>query len=164
MFRFPRAQRAPLTALFAALAALALLAGPACVPLGQGAGAPPGAFGAYVGYDDAGVRRIAGLDAWLGPATPRVGHAYLPGDRWSNIEGAPGYLEHWARWRRERADRMFVLNVPMLERTEEHVPDAVVREELRRGRAATTTGTSGRWPAGSSGSGCRTPCWWWGGR
>lgn len=101
--------------------------------MGKGVGGPPGAFGAYVGYDGAGVRRIAGLDEWLGAATPRVGHAYLPGDRWSNIEGAPGYLEYWARWRSQRADRMFVLNVPMLERTEEHVSDAVVREELRKG-------------------------------
>lgn len=94
---------------------------------------PAGAFGAYVGYDAGGVRRIAGLDGWVGAATPRVGRAYLPGDRWSNIEGAPGYLEHWARWRTARADRMFVLNVPMLERTEERLPDDVVREELRRG-------------------------------
>lgn len=132
-FRSPhslRSLRAPLTAL---LVACALLVGPASVPVGRGVGAPPGAFGAYVGYDDAGVRRIAALDGWLGAATPRVGHAYLPGDRWSNIEGAPGYLEYWARWRQERADRMFVLNVPMLERTEEHVPDRVVREELRAG-------------------------------
>ncbi|MEU9312693.1 glycosyl hydrolase [Streptomyces sp. NPDC048256] len=139
MFRFLRSLRslrsfhslrAPLTAL---LVACALLAGPACVPVGRGVGAPPGAFGAYVGYDDAGVRRIAALDGWLGAATPRVGHAYLPGDRWSNIEGAPGYLGYWARWRQERADRMFVLNVPMLERTEEHVPDQVVRDQLRAG-------------------------------
>ncbi|WP_443072494.1 glycoside hydrolase family 26 protein [Streptomyces sp. NBC_01485] len=128
-----RALRVLLSPLLAALAALVLLVGPACVPVGRGVGGPPGAFGAYVGYDGAGVRRIAGLDGWLGTATPRVGHAYLPGDRWSNIEGAPGYLEHWARWRKQRADRMFVLNVPMLERTEEHVSDAVVREELRKG-------------------------------
>jgi len=129
VFRSPR----PLRVLTTLLAALVLLAGPACVPVGRGTGAATGAFGAYVGYDDAGVRRIAGLDEWLGVATPRVGHAYLPGDRWSNIEGAPGYLEYWARWRQERADRMFVLNVPMLEGTEEHVSDAAVREELRRG-------------------------------
>ncbi|SHI13974.1 Glycosyl hydrolase family 26 [Streptomyces sp. 3214.6] len=115
------------------LAALLVLVGPACVPVGKGVGVPGGAFGAYVGFDGDGVRRIAGLDEWLGAATPRVGHAYLPGDRWSNIEGTPGYLEYWARWRRQRADRMFVLNVPMLERTEERVSDAVVREELRKG-------------------------------
>ncbi|MFJ4691021.1 glycoside hydrolase family 26 protein [Streptomyces sp. NPDC088766] len=115
------------------LVAVALVAWPACVPLGGGPPLPAGAFGAYVGYDGAGVRRVAGLDGWVGAATPRVGRAYLPGDRWSNIEGAPGYLEHWARWRTARADRMFVLNVPMLERTEEQLPDAVVREELRTG-------------------------------
>jgi hypothetical protein len=135
-------RHSPAPYLGALLAALVLLVGPASVPLGGGsqrAGAPAagpavtGAFGAYVGYDSVGVRRIPALDTWLGPATPRVGHAYLPGDRWSNIEGAPGYLEHWARWRAARADRLFVLNVPMLERTEDHLPDAVVREELRRG-------------------------------
>ncbi|MCX4763575.1 glycosyl hydrolase [Streptomyces sp. NBC_01275] len=132
--------RALLTPLLAALAALALLLGPACVPVGQGAGASTGAFGAYVGYEAAGVRRIAGLDGWLGPATPRVGHAYLPGDRWSNIEGAPRYLEYWARWRKARADRLFVLNVPMLEHTEEQVPDPGVRAELRRGASGAYDG------------------------
>ncbi|QEU70277.1 hypothetical protein CP966_19010 [Streptomyces galilaeus] len=117
----------------AVLVAVALVAWPACVPLGGGPTVPAGAFGAYVGYDATGVRRIAGLDGWVGAATPRVGRAYLPGDLWSNIEGAPGYLEYWARWRTARADRMFVLNVPMLERTEEQLPDGVVREGLRKG-------------------------------
>ncbi|MFD7135589.1 glycoside hydrolase family 26 protein [Streptomyces sp. NPDC059894] len=118
-----------------------LLAGPACVPVGAGAsdgraGAPAGdgtAFGAYVGYDAAAVPRIAGLDAWVGKATPVVGRAYLPGDRWSRIEGEPGHLEHWARWRGARPERMFVLNVPMLARNEERLPDSVVRNELAKG-------------------------------
>ncbi|MFJ6727762.1 glycoside hydrolase family 26 protein [Streptomyces sp. NPDC091281] len=108
-----------------------------CGRVGGGGGeraVPEGAFGAYVGYDGVGVRRIAGLERWVGAgAAPRVGRAYLPGDVWSNIEGAPGYLEEWARWRRARADRLFVLNVPMLERTEGRLSDATVRAELRRG-------------------------------
>ncbi|MFJ8944030.1 glycoside hydrolase family 26 protein [Streptomyces sp. NPDC102395] len=127
----------PLRALLAVVAVLVLVSGAACAPLGDdGDARPPGdapAFGAYVGYDSEGVLRIAGLDSWVGAATPRVGRAYLPGDRWSNIEGAPGYLTHWAQWRKARADRMFVLNVPMLERTEGGVDDATVRAELRRG-------------------------------
>ncbi|MFS8197240.1 glycoside hydrolase family 26 protein [Streptomyces sp. CWNU-52B] len=91
------------------------------------------AFGAYLDYGPRGVARIAELSHWLGGADLRVAHTYLPGDRWSNIEGLPGFLDAWADWRRERADRLFVLNVPMLERNEENVSDEEVRELLRRG-------------------------------
>ncbi|MET7843409.1 glycosyl hydrolase [Streptomyces sp. NPDC005356] len=93
------------------------------------------AFGAYLDYGPSGVQRMGRLSKWLGGSELRVGHTYLPGDRWSNIEGAPGFLEDWARWRRERDDRLFVLNVPMLERNEEHVGDAEVRSLLRQGAA-----------------------------
>ena len=79
----------------------------------------------------------ADLSRWLGGAELRVGHTYLPGDRWSNIEGAPGFLDAWARWRTGQDDRMFVLNVPMLERNEEHVSDA-------RGAAAAAAGRGRR--------------------
>ncbi|MGW2820081.1 glycoside hydrolase family 26 protein [Streptomyces sp. NPDC001443] len=121
------------------LATLSVLARPSVEP-GPEPSRPPGgpqpAFGAYLGYGSDGVRRVGQLGAWLGrTSAPRVGHVYLPGDRWSNIEGAPGYLELWARWRRARPDRLFVLNVPMLERTEAHLSDDVVRTELRRGAA-----------------------------
>ncbi|MFF0012803.1 glycoside hydrolase family 26 protein [Streptomyces sp. NPDC005374] len=98
------------------------------------------AYGAYVGYEPSDVRRLGELGAWLGGPAPRVGHVYLPGDRWSNIEGAPGYLESWAAWRRAGAKRMFVLNVPMLERTEGHLSDSVVRAELRRGASGAYDG------------------------
>ncbi|MET9381104.1 glycosyl hydrolase [Streptomyces sp. NPDC002928] len=107
---------------------------PSRTPTAAAYAGPPPAFGAYVGYGSDGVRRVAELAAWLGHASaPRVGHVYLPGDRWSNIEGAPGYLELWAQWRRARPDRLFVLNVPMLERTEAGLPDPTVRAELRLG-------------------------------
>ncbi|MFI7503467.1 glycosyl hydrolase [Streptomyces sp. NPDC049687] len=96
---------------------------------------PAPAFGAYLDYGAPGVARIAQLSAWLGGAELRVGHTYLPGDRWRNIEGPPGYLDVWAGWRREKADRMLVLNVPMLERNEEGVSDPEVRELLQRGAA-----------------------------
>ncbi|MEU1023149.1 glycosyl hydrolase [Streptomyces sp. NPDC005904] len=93
------------------------------------------AFGAYLDYGPRGVQRIDELSQWLGGAELRVGHTYLPGDRWSNIEGAPRFLEAWAAWRKERADRLFVLNVPMLERNEERVGDGEVADLLRQGAA-----------------------------
>ncbi|GGZ17793.1 glycoside hydrolase family 26 protein [Streptomyces poonensis] len=93
------------------------------------------AFGAYLDYGPQGVSRISELGAWLAGAEPSVAHTYLPGDRWSNIEGPPGFLDPWTEWRQERDDRMFVLNVPMLERNEEGLSDHEVRELLRRGAA-----------------------------
>ncbi|MEV7997341.1 glycosyl hydrolase [Streptomyces sp. NPDC086077] len=93
------------------------------------------AFGAYLHYAERGVARISELSRWLGGSELRVGHTYLPGDRWSNIEGAPSFLESWADWRNAKADRMFVLNVPMLERNEEGVRDSEVRRLLRQGAA-----------------------------
>lgn len=93
------------------------------------------AFGAYLTYGPQGVERMAELSEWLGGAELRVGHTYLPGDRWSNIEGAPNFLESWAQWRRAKDDRLFVLNVPMMERNEERVGDREVRSLLRRGAA-----------------------------
>lgn len=97
--------------------------------------APTPAFGAYLDFGARGVARIAQLSDWLGGADLRVGHTYLPGDRWQNIEGPPGFLDVWANWRREKDDRMLVLNVPMLERNEEGVVDPEVRELLQRGAA-----------------------------
>ncbi len=96
---------------------------------------PAPAFGAYLDYGPRGVARMAELSHWLGDANVRVGHTYLPGDRWSNIEGAPGFLDVWADWRTRKADRMLVLNVPMLERNEEGVGDREVRALLRQGAA-----------------------------
>ncbi len=104
-------------------------------PVAQGAEALETypAFGAYLDYGPLGMARIAWLSDWLGGAELRVGHTYLPGDRWSNIEGRPNFLEVWADWRRQKGDRMFVLNVPMLERNEERLSDAEVRGLLKRG-------------------------------
>ncbi|MFE1023175.1 glycoside hydrolase family 26 protein [Streptomyces sp. NPDC058818] len=107
---------------------------PAPAVPGRTPGAAP-AFGAYLDYGPRGVARMAQLSHWLGGAELRVGHTYLPGDLWSNIEGAPGFLDVWADWRTREADRMFVLNVPMMERNEEGVDDDEVRELLRQGAA-----------------------------
>ncbi|MFJ9421411.1 glycoside hydrolase family 26 protein [Streptomyces sp. NPDC101249] len=107
-------------------------------PTGPGTGTPAKSgppFGAYLDYGARGVARIAELSQWLGGADLRVGHTYLPGDRWTNIEGAHGFLDVWADWRAEKDDRMLVLNVPMLERNEAGVSDSGVRTLLRQGAA-----------------------------
>ncbi|MET9429761.1 glycosyl hydrolase [Streptomyces sp. NPDC003036] len=93
------------------------------------------ALGAYLHYGPPGIRRMTELQQWLGGTELRVGHTYLPGDLWSNIEGLPGFLRPWAEWRRAREDRLFVLNVPMLPRNEDRLPDPVVRQMLRLGAA-----------------------------
>ncbi|MGW2258411.1 glycoside hydrolase family 26 protein [Streptomyces sp. NPDC001780] len=91
------------------------------------------ALGAYLDYGPTGVRRIAKMQKWLGGTELRVGHTYLPGDVWENIEGKPSFLADWATWRKAKKDRMFVLNVPMLEHHEKRARDKTVRRELRRG-------------------------------
>ncbi|MCG8968204.1 MULTISPECIES: glycoside hydrolase family 26 protein [Streptomyces] len=93
------------------------------------------AFGAFLASDARGVARMAQLSHWLGGAELRVGHTYLPGNRWQDIEGDIRFLESWAHWRKAKDDRMLVLNVPMQERNEEGVSDGEVRQLLRRGAA-----------------------------
>ncbi|MFJ9342001.1 glycoside hydrolase family 26 protein [Streptomyces sp. NPDC101733] len=95
--------------------------------------APAVAVGAYLHYGSPGVERMRDFSRWLGGTDLRAGHTYLPGDTWANIEGAPESLRSWAQWRRARADRMFVLNVPMLEHNEADVPDEQVAELIRAG-------------------------------
>ncbi|MER5895824.1 glycosyl hydrolase [Streptomyces sp. NPDC001876] len=100
---------------------------------GPSASADTTAIGAYLDYGPDGIRRMAELSRWLGGTELRVGHSYLPGDLWENIEGRPGFLAAWGAWRRASEDRMFVLNTPMLERNEAQVPDSEVRRLLRAG-------------------------------
>ena len=137
-----RSGRRPARAAAAVIAAAAFLAAGPGAAAGEPAAPEPGpgpkstpAFGAYLDYGPRGVARMAALSHWLGGAELRVGHTYLPGDRWSNIEGAPGFLDVWADWRTRKADRMLVLNVPMMERNEAHVDDDEVRDLLRQGAA-----------------------------
>lgn len=92
-------------------------------------------FGAFLGSDEEAFRRADGMRAWLRGTRQRVGHTYLPGDRWSNIEGLPRFLSPWARWRAGGEDRLFVLNVPMLPGNEEPHTDAGVRRLLAEGAA-----------------------------
>ncbi|MEW2547832.1 glycosyl hydrolase [Streptomyces sp. NPDC047002] len=93
------------------------------------------AFGAFTDSDARGVQALAAMQSWLGGTELRVGHTYLPGGSWSDIEGQADFLQDWARWKQAKADRMFVLNVPMLDDNEGHVPDAQVAAELRQGAA-----------------------------
>ena len=102
--------------------------------VGAAAKAPP-AFGAFLDSGPLGVARMAQLSSWLGGTELKVAHTYLPGNRWADIEGAPGFLDVWAHWRREKADRTLVLNVPMQERNEEGIGDDEVRSLLRQGAA-----------------------------
>ncbi|MFG2149083.1 glycoside hydrolase family 26 protein [Streptomyces sp. NPDC048696] len=91
-------------------------------------------FGAFLESDDRGVQRMGELEKWLGGAELRVGHTYLPGESWSDIEGRARFLESWAAWRRARADRLFVLNVPMQAANEDNLSDNAVRRLLRSGQ------------------------------
>ncbi|MBB0230423.1 hypothetical protein FOE67_13105 [Streptomyces calidiresistens] len=102
-------------------------------PAGDG-GTPAGtAFGAFLGSGPEGILRSGRFQEWLNGPEMTVGHTYLPGDRWVNIEGRPEFLRPWAEWRRGAPERMFVLNVPMLERSEERVPDRAVARSLSAG-------------------------------
>ncbi|WP_433890673.1 glycosyl hydrolase [Streptomyces sp. CA-111067] len=100
--------------------------------------APPNAFafmGAFTDSGSDGVQHIPQLETWLGGTELRVGHTYLPGDRWSSIEGDPSLLQPWADWKRAEADRLFVLNVPMQQNNEDGLDDAEVRSRIQQGAA-----------------------------
>ncbi|MFC9683224.1 glycoside hydrolase family 26 protein [Streptomyces sp. NPDC056948] len=99
------------------------------------AGEEAPAVGVFLKSDARGVARMPLFSHWLGGTELRAGHTYLPGHRWRDIEGAPGFLDVWAHWRNAKSDRMLVLNVPMQERNEEGVSDSEVRRLLQRGAA-----------------------------
>jgi hypothetical protein len=105
--------------------------GPGTSASAAGRSLPP--LGVFTGSGPEGVRRLSDLQAWLGGTDLRVGHTYLPGETWAGIEGPPGFLAPWARWRRADPGRLFVLNVPMQARDEAGVSDARVRKLLREG-------------------------------
>jgi glycosyl hydrolase family 26 len=90
-------------------------------------------WGAFLGSGPEGVEQMAGMQEWLGGSEMKVGHTYLPGNHWTDIEGDFGLLRSWASWRNARADRLFVLNVPMLDRNEAGVPDDQVSLALEQG-------------------------------
>ncbi|MFC1413654.1 glycoside hydrolase family 26 protein [Streptacidiphilus sp. N1-12] len=89
-------------------------------------------FGAFLGSTESDAS-LAQLSAWLGGARIQVGHTYLPGNNWSDIEGSAALLGPWARWRDAAADRLLVIGVPMLPDNEGRLPDAQVRALLGQG-------------------------------
>ncbi|UQA95277.1 glycoside hydrolase family 26 protein [Streptomyces halobius] len=114
--------------------------GPPAYPVSPVPEMPLLPLGAFLGSDEEGVRRLSAMERWLGGTDIRVGHTYVPGDRWSDIEGRPEFLRPWADWRLGDDDRMFVLNVPMMERDEAHLPDSEVRGLLQRAAAGAFDG------------------------
>jgi hypothetical protein len=94
--------------------------------------AHPVPFGAFLG-SDASAATQQRFSEWLGGARIQVGHTYLPGNTWSDIEGSPTLLGPWAAWREAAPDRLLVIGVPMLADNEGGVGDDRVRLLLRQG-------------------------------
>ncbi|MFI6445304.1 glycoside hydrolase family 26 protein [Kitasatospora sp. NPDC050543] len=90
-------------------------------------------FGAFVGSWDSHIPQIGRYARWLGDANMQVGHTYLAGNGWSDIEGEPAVLGLWSQWRLADPARMLVLGVPMLVPNEANIPDAQVAGLLQRG-------------------------------
>ncbi len=89
-------------------------------------------LGAFLGPGADGVGAIAAFESWLGVAVT-VGHTYLPGGTWADVEGPDWVLDPWSAWRTARPDRMLVLNVPMLAPNEPALGDTEVARLLRQG-------------------------------
>jgi hypothetical protein len=92
------------------------------------------ALGIFVGSGPDALERVDSFGHWLGRRAT-VGHTYLPGDTWWNVEGPPDMLRAWARWRRADPARMLVINVPMVAPNEVGMPDPQVAGNLRGGAA-----------------------------
>jgi len=95
-------------------------------------------FGAFLGSEQPGVDEVAAFDAWLGAkpgaaGAASVGHTYLPGDNWSDIEGDTQVLGPWTSWHRQNKGSLLVLNVPMLPGNEVPTADAKVATLLEQG-------------------------------
>jgi Glycosyl hydrolase family 26 len=95
---------------------------------------PPHAvpFGLFLGSDESDAEE-AKVSQWLGGAPIQVGHTYLPGNHWDDIEGSPTLLGAWAVWKAEQPQRMLVIGTPMLPDNEGDVPDDEVQQQLREG-------------------------------
>ncbi|MFE3107210.1 glycoside hydrolase family 26 protein [Kitasatospora indigofera] len=92
---------------------------------------PP--FGAFVGSWDRYIPQIGRYAQWLGNANLQVGHTYLAGNSWGDVEGEPVVLGLWSQWRQADPARTLVLGVPMLVPSEGGVPDAEVARLLAQG-------------------------------
>ncbi|MGW2818391.1 glycoside hydrolase family 26 protein [Streptomyces sp. NPDC001415] len=91
------------------------------------------AAGVFTGSDVIGIGRLAAVERWRGRGPLLAGHTYLPGRTWHDVEGPPGLLAPWADWRHQRTDRILVLNVPMLDHSEDALPDGQVAGLLGQG-------------------------------
>ncbi|MER7751874.1 glycosyl hydrolase [Kitasatospora sp. NPDC097643] len=92
---------------------------------------PP--FGAFVGSWDNYIPQIARYAQWLNDANLQVGHTYLAGNGWADVEGEPVVLGMWSQWRLADPSRMLILGVPMLVPNEANVPDGEVAKLLAQG-------------------------------
>ncbi|MFJ9461153.1 glycosyl hydrolase [Kitasatospora sp. NPDC101447] len=92
---------------------------------------PP--FGAFVGSWDNYIPQIGRYAQWLGGANLQVGHTYLAGNGWADVEGEPVVLGMWSQWRLADPSRLLVLGVPMLVPNEAHVSDGEVARLLAQG-------------------------------
>ncbi|MEV5974084.1 glycosyl hydrolase [Streptomyces sp. NPDC051921] len=124
----------------ALLAVAQLLACPRVPEDAKAGPRPDTANGAFIGSGAEGIARVPAFEKWWGRGRLTAGRTYLPGDDWESIEGPPEFLRPWGVWRGARADRLVVLNVPMFDRSEAHLPDAEVAELL-------AAGASGRYDA-----------------
>jgi len=122
-----------------ALLVVLLLGGSSVGTPGSGARPPegtrpsPGApLGAFLGSDANGVQQIEGFSAWLGKEAT-VGHTYLPGASWEDVEGPDSILDPWTEWQSAKPGRTLVLNVPMLAPSGPAVGDDEAVQLLRRG-------------------------------
>jgi hypothetical protein len=90
-------------------------------------------FGAFVGSWDSYIPQIQRLSAWLGGADLQVGHTYLAGNGWADVEGENQVLGLWSQWRLADPARTLVLGVPMLVPNEGGLADSEVAALLERG-------------------------------
>ncbi|MFE9426063.1 glycosyl hydrolase [Kitasatospora sp. NPDC006697] len=90
-------------------------------------------FGAFVGSWDDYIPQIAKLATWLNGANLQVGHTYLAGNGWGDVEGDTKVLALWSQWRMADRSRTLVLNVPMLVPNEGDLPDDQVADLLNQG-------------------------------
>ena len=91
-------------------------------------------FGLFLGSDESDSAETK-VSQWLGGAPIRVGHTYLPGNYWDDIEGSPALLGAWAVWKAEVPKRLLVIGTPMLPDNEGGVDDEHVRQLLQLGAA-----------------------------
>ncbi|WP_157537563.1 glycoside hydrolase family 26 protein [Kitasatospora azatica] len=90
-------------------------------------------FGAFVGSWDNYIPQIARMSGWLNGANMQVGHTYLAGNSWADVEGETKVLALWSQWRLADRSRTLVLNVPMVVPNEGDLPDDQVAQLLGQG-------------------------------